>query len=327
MVNKKIYIGSFLIINSISFANDIVPPLVDIDNPKSIINNDTKLKKYQQSLQLDYDVAADAVIQSLKWQNGGNPKPVLRRDGVVRFPYGEYEPTVTCKPLNLCDIELQSGEDIQSVLIGDSVRWNDGDQGIPIVYSGTGINSTPHLVLKPVEANIVTNLMITTSKRTYLIKLKSSNLGYVVRSGFYYPNEEISNYNTQRELIKSKSLDGSTNYNKSKYLVDLTKLNYQYEIKGKDYDWRPEQVFDDGVSVYIKLPVNISSRSLPGLCIINQLNSDECELVNFRFNDHFYVVDRLFEEAKLINGFGDKSQIIFIKKKHSSFWSWLFKGY
>lgn len=320
-INKII----FLIISFNSFASDIVPPLVDIDNPKALINNDIKLRKYQQSLQLDYDVGADAIVQSLKWQNGGEPKPILKRDGVVRFPYGQYEPVVTCKPLNLCDIELQAGEDIQSVLIGDSLRWNDGDQGIPIVYSGSGVSITPHLVLKPVEVNISTNLMITTSRRTYMIKLKSSNSGYVVRSGFYYPNEEIINYNMERDLIKSNISFGSTDYTKKKALVDLSKLNYQYEIKGKNYDWKPEQVFDDGVSVYIKLPMNISSKSLPGLCIINQIDSEQCELVNFRFNDHFYVVDRIFEEARLINGFGDNSEIVFVRKKQSSFWSWLFR--
>jgi P-type conjugative transfer protein TrbG len=326
MLTKKIYQFIFLIMSFNSFGEDIVPPLIDIENPKSDLNNNIKLKKYQQSLQLDYDVASDAITQSLKWQNGGEPKPILKKDGIVKFPYGQYEPTVTCKPLNLCDIELQAGEDVQSVLIGDSIRWNDGDQGIPIVYSGTGSNITPHLVLKPVEVNIATNLMVTTSKRTYMIKLKSSNSGYVVRSGFYYPNEEILNYNMQRNIIKANSFYGSSDYSKHKSLLDITKLNYQYEFDGNNYDWKPEQIFDDGISVYIKLPTNISSKSLPGLCIINQLDSSECELVNFRFNDHFYVVDRLFEKARLINGFGSNSEIITINKKHPNFWSWLFRG-
>jgi P-type conjugative transfer protein TrbG len=313
-----------LILTIKCFADDMVPPLVDIDNPQSIINNDKRIKKYQNSLHLGYDVGSDAVIQSLKWQNGGDPKPVLKRDGVVKFPYGQYEPTITCKPLNLCDIELEMGETIQSVLIGDSVRWNDGDQGIPIVYSGTGSSTTPHLVLKPIEANIATNLMVTTSKRTYMMKLKSSNYGYVIRSGFYYPSTEIMNYSNQSLINKNNNLENNFDGKNNKSLVDLAKLNYKYEIIGADYDWKPVQVFDDGISVYIKLPDNISSKSLPGLCIINPIDKLQCELVNFKFNDHFYIINRLFDEATLMNGFDNKAQIITIRKKQSGFFARLF---
>jgi P-type conjugative transfer protein TrbG len=318
----KVRVLLLYLIFNYSFANnDMVPPLVDIDNRNANINNDKEIQKYQKSLHLDYDVGSDAVVQSLKWQNGGNPKPILKRDGVVKFPYGQYEPTVTCKPLNLCDIELEVGEVVQSVLIGDSVRWNDGDQGVPIVYSGTGANTTAHLVLKPVEANISTNLMVTTSKRTYMIKLKSSNYGYVVRAGFYYPSQEVISYNNQQTANKNSEFDNT----QSKSLIELSKLNYQYEIVGKDYDWKPLQVFDDNISVYIKLPSDISSRSLPGLCIVNQLDKSQCELVNFKYNHQFYIINKLFEEAKLMNGFGKHADTIIIRKKHKGFLSRLFR--
>ena len=100
------------------------------DAISSQTNNQVRLiyDEQKDSLRLSYstivEVGKDALSESLKWQNGNTPKPVLQADGVVRFPYGEYLPVIICQPLNLCDIELQGGEEIQGIVIGDSTRWN-----------------------------------------------------------------------------------------------------------------------------------------------------------------------------------------------------------
>jgi len=294
------------------------------------------------SVRLNYigamDVGSDAVSESLKWQQGGAPRPVLKQDGVVRFPYGEYQPVVTCQPLNLCDIELQSGEDIQGIVIGDSLRWNEGDNGIPIVYSGAAGNLIPHLVLKPSQGGLDTTLMVTTSRRTYMLRLKSSFSAYVARVGFYYPAEMIQKFNDNKAKLKTGN-NGTTNGVTAKQtvalnpdmkmpLINLSKVNYGYIVSGDDYVWKPTQVFDDGVSVYIQLPDSVSSRSLPGICILvdGDENGGRCEMVNFRYNDHFYIVDKLFNQARLINGYDDHMQTITIKRKPEKpgFWARLF---
>gem|GEM_PF-913968 len=290
------------------------------------------------SVRLNYigvmDVGDDAVSESLKWQQGGAPRPILKQDGVVRFPYGEYQPVVTCQPLNLCDVELQAGEDIQGIVIGDSQRWNEGDNGIPIVYSGVAGNLFPHLVLKPSQGGLDTTLMITTSRRTYMLRLKSSFSAYVARVGFYYPAEMIQKFNDNKAKLKTGNnattmeQTGALNPDMKMPLINLSKVNYAYTISGDDYVWKPTQVFDDGVSVYIQLPDSVSSRSLPGICIL--VDGDEkggrCEMVNFRYNDHFYIVDKLFNQARLINGYDDRMQIITIKRKPDKpgFWARLF---
>ena len=279
-----------------------------------------------------FDVGNDAVSESLKWQNGDSPKPILKRDGVVKFPYGEYQPTIICQPLNLCDIELEAGEEIEGVVIGDSLRWNDGDKGIPIVYSGVGGGLTPHLVLKASQDGLDTTLLVTTSKRTYMLRLKSRNNGYVARSSFYYPDELIDKFNANKEKLKNsltnKNINIATNPNVKIPLVNLSKVNYGYTIKGDSYPWRPTHVFDDGISVYIQMPDGISSRSLPGLCVLPDGVDDEskCEMVNFRYTDHFYVVDKLFNEAALINGFDSTAETIKIYRNPDKpgFWARLF---
>ena len=52
-----------------------------------------------------------------------NSGPVVASDGSLRYPYGKAQPTLTCRPLYVCDIALQSGEAILDLAIGDSVRW------------------------------------------------------------------------------------------------------------------------------------------------------------------------------------------------------------
>jgi P-type conjugative transfer protein TrbG len=288
----------------------------------------------KNSLQLTYtphlDVGEDAIKESLKWQNGHAPLPILQADGVVRFPYGLYEPIVNCQAFNLCDIELQQGEEIQGIVIGDSLRWNQGDQGIPTVFSGQGKELTPHLVLKPNQNGLETSLVITTSRRTYMIKLRSSTSNYVARIGFYYPGEIIQKIKNENK-IEAESMDEADDINSTitMPMIDLAKINYNYTIENNDYIWSPVKVFDDGISVYIQLPLEVSSRSLPTLCIVanNDYNGKNCEMVNFRFKNHFYIVDKLFDQAILVNGFGEKVETIRLKREETKkgFWAKLFR--
>ena len=310
---------------------DVADALSNQTNGRAMLIYNANDNSVRLSFTGKIDVGQDAVSESLKWQEGENPKPVLKNDGVVRFPYGEYQPVVICQPLNLCDIELQAGEEIQGIVIGDSERWNEGDQGVPVVYSGVGDKQTPHLVLKPSQGGLDTSLMVTTSKRTYMIKLKSREDGYVARAGFYYPGELIQRFENNKEKLRAGVVEnpGSTPQSVVKMpLINLSKLNYKYTLKGDDYVWKPIQVFDDGISVYIQLPDGVSSRSLPGICIVpdDDSGSDKCEMVNFRYNEHFYIVDKLFNKAKLINGFGDHAQIVTILRNPDKpgFWARLF---
>lgn len=313
-----------------------------LDDVAASINSQTNnqvslvFNAHENSIRLNYtgvlDVGEDAVLESLKWQEGGNPKPVLKQDGVVRFPYGEYQPVVICQPLHLCDVELQAGEDIQGVVIGDSERWNDGDQGIPIIYSGVSGTLTPHLVLKPSQSGLDTSLMVTTSKRTYMLKLKSAQNGYVARVGFYYPQDITQTFIQNKDKLKNKDIVTTiaTNPDLAMPLVNLAKVNYSYTIGNGSYDWRPTHIFDDGISVYIQFPPSVNSSSLPGICVLVDGDDSEqrCEMVNFRFNDNFYIVDKLFKSAKLVNGYGDYVQTITLtRNEHTpNLWQRLFGG-
>ena len=50
--------------------------------------------------------------------------PVYRRPGYVLYPYGEgAQPVLDCAPLRTTDIQLQAGETITDVAMGDTERW------------------------------------------------------------------------------------------------------------------------------------------------------------------------------------------------------------
>ena len=63
------------------------------------------------------------------------------------FPFGETLHTITCAPLRQCDIQLQPGEKVNNVKIGDKVRWK-----IEALGPGPEGAETVHLVVKPTQA-------------------------------------------------------------------------------------------------------------------------------------------------------------------------------
>lgn len=269
------------------------------------------------SLQLIYhannSVAKDAIKESLKWQDGGTPSPVLHRDGLVLFPYGQYEPKITCQPLQLCDIQLQAGETVKGLMIGDSVRWNEGDGAVPVVYSGSDAAPVPHIVLKPTYAGLNTTLLATTDKRTYYIKLYSSSNANLSRVGFYYPDDNIKQLEQKKTDAKAK--DDEVLNDGGMPAIDPRNMHFNYKVSGDtSAPFNPVQVFDDGTNVYIQMPNNIRTKDLPAFYV---LGSDEetLELVNFKYKAPFYMVHKMFDTGVLILGLDDDAQKITITRK------------
>lgn len=84
--------------------------------------------------------------------------------------------------------------------------------------------------------------------------------------------------------------------------VDISKLNFRYEIQGDNPAWRPLRAFDDGSKVYIEFPSGIRQGETPPLFVIGPAGGSE--LVNYRVRQNYYIVDRLFGAAEL--RLGDK---------------------
>jgi type IV secretory pathway VirB9-like protein len=103
--------------------------------------------------------------------------PVIYQATESIHPWGRSVPTLTCAPLNVCSVHLEPGEEIRDIAAGDPVRWQ-----IATVTSGEP--PTPHLIVKPTELDLATNLFITTQRRTYALDLRSPSPAEAKKPGF-----------------------------------------------------------------------------------------------------------------------------------------------
>ena len=86
---------------------------------------------------------------SHKWRGTSHRgiKPVAGQDGMVRFLFGAQQPSIVCAVLQVCDVELQPGERVNDIQLGDSGRWSVE----PAVTGGgpSTVNQIQHLMIKP----------------------------------------------------------------------------------------------------------------------------------------------------------------------------------
>ena len=67
------------------------------------------------------------------------------------------------------------------------------------------------------------------------------------------------------------------------------------------------RAFDDGRKVYIQFPSRLDQGEAPPLFVVGR-NGDS-QLVNYRINGSYYIVDRLFAVAELRLGEDDQEVV------------------
>lgn len=218
-------------------------------------------------------------------------------DGKVIFLYGEVQPSVVCSPLQVCDIELEQGEVVRDVLVGDTVRWK-----VEPATSGAAGGQSIHLVVKPSEPGLVTSMVVTTSRRTYHFQLKSHQTQYMARVGFEYPedvSEKLADINAR---IEASTIPGAG--------VPAEQLNFSYSVSG-NAGWRPTRVYSDGQKTYIQFPRSISGQDAPVLFVIS---GGQNRIVNYRMKGDMMVVDYHVDRAVLVSGVGWRQEKVTIRR-------------
>ena len=267
--------------------------------------------------------ALSPVDEARAWQKGGTARPIQGQDGLLLFPFGQMQPTLICQPLRACDIQLQEGEIINNVIFGDTVRWI----ATPAT-TGSGAQAIPHVIVKPTEDRLETNLMVTTNRRSYMLTLKSSEGQYVSRVGFYYPQEMVQDWNGQAEAERRKAEQDAARTVSEMPIASLDQINLDsYHLKGdRSLPWYPVRVFDDGTHVFIQMPASIKSSEAPAMVLENNGNY---ELVNFRVKEAkqggssvtYYIVDKLFNKGALLVGVGrDQQKVEIIRGARGDSW-------
>jgi len=227
--------------------------------------------------------------------------PVYRRAEYTLYPYNQKpEPAIDCAPLRTTDIQLQPGETITDVALGDTERW----MATPAA-SGDPRNAVPHLAVKPQVPGIETNLTIYTTKHIYHLLLRSRGRA-MQEVEFYYPDElaeAMKAADTAAASAKQEAADppGDSDNVVKVAAVDPAQLNFAYTVAGPNIPWKPIRAFDDGSHVYVQMPAGMKSSEAPAL-LINA--GSGTQMVNYRVKGNYYVVDRLFSDAILVSGVG-----------------------
>jgi P-type conjugative transfer protein TrbG len=188
---------------------------------------------------------------------------VIAPDGSTRYPYGRYEPTLVCQPLFVCDLILEQGESVLNIAVGDSVRWV-----IASAQSGPS-GSTPHVFLKPTRANLITNLVVTTTKRVYYVHLVSASNAPNPRLSFSYPDEEAA-----AEAEREKSAQEQDTDAPELPLLPANQLDAKYRMVGA--------------------PEIMPSR------VYNVAQDGSQQIVNFRLRDRTFVIDGIQSGFNLV---------------------------
>jgi len=209
---------------------------------------------------------------------------------------------VYAAPGQVTDIMLQEGEELVGagpIAVGDTVRWIIGD-----TVSGSGSSLRVHVLVKPTRGDIATNLIINTNRRTYHLELNGTPSTYMSSVSWTYPQDALF-------ALKAAAAQESRNAPVATGL-DLASLNFHYQIKGDLPAWRPLRAFDDGRQVLIEFPSDIATGEMPPLFVTGA--SGSAELVNYRVQGHFMIVDRLFSAAELRLGDRKTSKLVRIER-------------
>ncbi|WP_438307809.1 P-type conjugative transfer protein TrbG [Burkholderia pseudomallei] len=205
---------------------------------------------------------------------------------------------VYAAPGRVTVISLQPGEELVTVAAGDTVRWIVGDTS-----SGSGDALRVNVMVKPIRSGIKTNLVITTSRRTYLIELTSTEKAWMASVSWDYPKDRMLALQRQAQAAQATAPVDTG--------LSLEKIRFRYSVSGSNAPWKPLRAFDDGEKVYIQFPAGIAQGELPPLFVIGV--QGDGQLVNYRFRAPYYIVDRLFGAAELRLG-GDKGDVVRIER-------------
>lgn len=252
-----------------------------------------------------------ALALARQWRNPdaqGGP-PVAGPDGMVRFLYGAQQPSIVCAVLQVCDIELQAGEQVNSIHLGDAARWL-----VEPAVTGSGAAEVQHLVVKPLDVGLETSLLVTTDRRTYHLRLRSHRTAFMPRVGFTYPEEAQAKWEALAQRAQ-QSQQQRTLASTGEYLGDL---NFAYAITGTAA-WKPTRVYNDGHKTIIEMPRAMQQTEAPALLILRSEGSlfrgEETVLVNYRVQGQRYIVDAVFDQAVLVAGVGRQQDRVTITRE------------
>ena len=262
------------------------------------------------TFEIDEPILSDADYKAIEMSSKINDRTMPLTEGsngYIQYVYGVQTPRVVCSPMRICDVKLQAGETIFSLHAGDTTRWT-----IEPALEGDGASEVEHIIIKPLDAGISTNMVITTNRRVYHIDLSSSKSQNIPRISFVYPEESLAKFkllqNRKQQTIAQNTIPETNEY--------LGNLDFDYEVTGDDVAWKPVRVYNDGKKTIIEMPSTMNSNESPALLVTryNKTSKNSEQLVNYRVQNNRYIVDALFYEAELVLGVGSDQDKVTVRR-------------
>src|ERR1700738_3479045 len=171
------------IAGNVAYQQDAQPavcPVATIPAHSDLLS--TLANRQDQSVTLTLDEAA-GVEMTREWRERAKEfESQNMTDGAVQFRWPAEIPSIVCAVLQVTDVALEPGEAITSVSTGDNLRWS-----VEAVVSGEGPAQQPHLIIKPFDRGLMTSVVVTTTRRSYHLTLRSTDQQYMHAASLNYP--------------------------------------------------------------------------------------------------------------------------------------------
>ena len=205
-------------------------------------------------------------------------RDILPEGAAARAPTGQifaYEADrvydVVTAPLRVTVVTLAPGETVLSRAAGDTLRWQ-----IAETRSGSGTTERVHVLLKPLERGLATNLVLATSGRLYLLSLRSgAHDAFDQTVSWTYAPDPLGGAATSRPKDAA----------------------YRIRPIGRAPRWTPLAVLTDGERTEIIFPESLSAGEAPAL--IGRQADGSPRPLSYRQVGNLYLVDEVIEEAEL----------------------------
>jgi type IV secretion system protein VirB9 len=243
------------------------------------------------------------------------PTPVAGDARMVTFAFDDdriYK--VLLRPRNSTQLEFHAGEIVTYVSAGNK---NDFVVTVP--------TSRAFIEVKPKWDDTSTNLLVVTTRHTYHVDLQSTGEGRKWYARVAWTYEDAAGLDATGDAPQPDGSSASRttavhHADKASDVVsrgiDLDRMNSAYTLSG-DAEFRPTQVFDDGVRTFLRVPQRL--QELPALFMVTP-DTHELARVNYAVVGDYLVAQRTMDRFVLQLG---KAQVR-VERESKQGLGWLF---
>lgn len=191
----------------------------------------------------------------------------------------------------ITDIMLKPGEALQEIVAGDTERWQVSSANVAGVY---------HVYIKPLKADITTNLIILSDARSYRLIVTSSNVYDDIVIFDKVPASAKEKAAAEAAAAKAKVQRAKDTVEYHKQSKDIMNTRYEFiKIKNVSRSMLPMIVYNTSTKTYISMSSE-NNQDLPVL--YKQDLNGKLNLVNYRIRNGFMVIDSVMPKIYLAYG-------------------------